>query len=148
MSEGLAPLVQPFRIDVPRSDLEQFGRRFEEAHWPDEMPPPGWDRGVPIAYLRDLAEHVSTYRSTDNTWSAARLNHEHGDLFAGTGYGPSPTEVAVFARDGSIRGVAERHHCVVRYSEYDRGGHSASMQAPDPLVADLLAFTEQLQETT
>jgi pimeloyl-ACP methyl ester carboxylesterase len=52
--------------------------------------------------------------------------------------------VAVFPGDGALRGLAERHHRVVRWTTYDRGGHFASLQAPDLLVADVQAFVRDL----
>jgi len=51
----------------------------------------------------------------------------------------------VFPGDTSIRTLAERSHDIVRWTEYDRGGYFASLQAPDLLVSDIRAFTRQLQ---
>ncbi|WP_225878033.1 hypothetical protein [Spongiactinospora rosea] len=51
-----------------------------------------------------------------------------------------PTGVADFAGDGAIRGLAELSNTVTHWSEYDRGGHFASLQAPDLLVADIHTF--------
>ncbi len=51
----------------------------------------------------------------------------------------------MFPGDTSIRTLAERSHDIVRWTEYDRGGHFASLQAPDLLVSDIRAFTRQLQ---
>ncbi|WP_342774439.1 hypothetical protein [Actinocorallia herbida] len=50
-----------------------------------------------------------------------------------------PTGVAVFPGDPGVRRVAERENHVVRWSEFDRGGHFAAMEAPDLLVADVRA---------
>ncbi|MFI5783437.1 epoxide hydrolase family protein [Nocardia sp. NPDC051570] len=51
-----------------------------------------------------------------------------------------PTGVAIFPGSTVIRGVAEKQHTVVHWSEYDRGGHFASMEAPDLLIEDLRGF--------
>ncbi|MBI1758318.1 MAG: hypothetical protein HYR62_03705 [Actinobacteria bacterium] len=51
-----------------------------------------------------------------------------------------PTGVAVFARDIGIRRFAERTNIIVHWSEFDRGGHFAALQAPDLLVGDVRAF--------
>ncbi|GAA2225025.1 alpha/beta fold hydrolase [Streptomyces amakusaensis] len=64
--------MRPFRVDIPESDLDDLRRRLAAARWPDEIPGAGWDRGVPVAYLRELAE----YWRTEFDWRAAeaRLN--------------------------------------------------------------------------
>ena len=53
-----------------------------------------------------------------------------------------PTAVAVFPGDATIRSLAERSHSVVEWTEYDRGGHFASLQAPDILIDDIRAIFE------
>lgn len=53
--------MRPFRIEVPQSDLDDLKRRIAATRWPDdEIPGVGWDRGVPIEYLRELAEYWRT----------------------------------------------------------------------------------------
>lgn len=53
--------------------------------------------------------------------------------------------MAVFAEDFAIRGYAEQANNIVRWSEFDRGGHFAAMEAPDLLVADARAFFRGLR---
>jgi pimeloyl-ACP methyl ester carboxylesterase len=48
-----------------------------------------------------------------------------------------PTGVAVFPTDPAVRSLLERTHRIVHWSEFDRGGHFAAMEAPDLLVQDL-----------
>jgi hypothetical protein len=64
--------IQSFRIDVPESDVELLRDRLASARWPQELPGIGWDRGMPQAELRELAE----YWRTGFDWRAqeARLN--------------------------------------------------------------------------
>lgn len=64
--------MRPFRIDIPDSALDDLKRRLAATRWPDEIPGLGWSRGVPVAYLKDLAE----YWRTSYDWRAAeaRLN--------------------------------------------------------------------------
>jgi microsomal epoxide hydrolase len=52
-----------------------------------------------------------------------------------------PTAVAVMPHDiGSpIRRMAERTNNIVRWTEFDRGGHFAAMEEPDLVVVDLRA---------
>jgi pimeloyl-ACP methyl ester carboxylesterase len=64
--------IRPFRIDVPQADLDDLRDRLERTRWPDELPGVGWNYGVPLAYLRELAD----YWRTGYDWRAqeARLN--------------------------------------------------------------------------
>ncbi len=64
--------IRPFRIRVPEDDLDDLHERLGRTRWPDELPGVGWDDGVPLAYLRELAE----YWRTAYDWRAheARLN--------------------------------------------------------------------------
>ncbi|MDQ7907129.1 epoxide hydrolase [Phytohabitans sp. ZYX-F-186] len=49
--------MESFRIDVPQADLDDLRRRLDATRWPDELPGVGWTRGVPVAYLKELADH-------------------------------------------------------------------------------------------
>jgi pimeloyl-ACP methyl ester carboxylesterase len=59
--------MQPFRIAVPQADLDDLNRRIAATRWPDELPGVGWERGVPLAYLRELAD----YWRAEYDWRAA-----------------------------------------------------------------------------
>ncbi|GAA3071201.1 epoxide hydrolase family protein [Streptosporangium carneum] len=59
--------MKPFRIDIPQADLDDLRRRIADTRWPDELGETGWERGVPLGYLRELAE----YWRTDYDWRAA-----------------------------------------------------------------------------
>ena len=64
--------IRPFRIDVPQEDLDDLAGRLARTSWPTELPGTGWESGVPLAYLRDLAE----FWLTEYDWRAqeAALN--------------------------------------------------------------------------
>lgn len=85
---------------------------------------------------------VSVFWLTQTAGSAARMYLEAGTEAWGTRPAPSPvpTAVAKFAGDRAVRALAERSHTVTRWTAYPCGGHFASLQAPDELVADLRAF--------
>jgi epoxide hydrolase len=93
-----------------------------------------------------ILTNVSLYWLTGTAGSAARLYKE-----AAASWGRKvrrstvPTGVAVFPGDSTVRTFAEREHNVVRWTEYDRGGHFAAMQAPDLLVEDIRAFFRQVR---
>jgi pimeloyl-ACP methyl ester carboxylesterase len=52
--------IRPFRIEIPQSDLDDLRDRLARARWPRQLPGEGWSRGVPVGYLRDLAEYWRT----------------------------------------------------------------------------------------
>lgn len=59
--------MHPFRIEIPQADLDDLRRRLADTRWPDALPDVGWDRGVPPAYLMELAD----YWRTEFDWRAA-----------------------------------------------------------------------------
>jgi pimeloyl-ACP methyl ester carboxylesterase len=52
--------VRPFRIQVPQADLDALNDRLDHTRWPDELPDVGWTYGVPVGYLKGLAEYWRT----------------------------------------------------------------------------------------
>lgn len=54
------PEITPFRIDIPQSDLDDLRNRLARTRWPGELPDVGWSRGVPLGYLKELAEYWRT----------------------------------------------------------------------------------------
>jgi pimeloyl-ACP methyl ester carboxylesterase len=54
------PEINAFHIDVPQADLDDLNRRLDATRWPDELPGVGWSYGVPVGYLRELADHWRT----------------------------------------------------------------------------------------
>jgi len=64
--------IRPFRIEIPQAVLDDLGDRLARTRWPDELPGVDWSRGVPLAYLKELAEHWRT-RYDWRQWEA-RLN--------------------------------------------------------------------------
>ena len=49
--------VRPFTIDVPQAALEDLRRRLAATRWPPDAPVPGWERGVPLGYLKRLSAY-------------------------------------------------------------------------------------------
>ncbi len=64
--------MRPYRIDIPQADLDDLQRRLADTRWPDELPGVGWARGVPLGYLKELAEYWRT--AYDWRKAEARLN--------------------------------------------------------------------------
>src|SRR5919106_975519 len=71
-TDGAGADISPFCIQVPEGDLEDLRQRLARTRWPDELPGVGWDDGVPLGYLRELAEYWRI--SYDWREHEARLN--------------------------------------------------------------------------
>jgi pimeloyl-ACP methyl ester carboxylesterase len=104
-----------------------------------------WDPGAGVQPPVDrdaVLTDVTVFWLTQTAGSAARMYLEAGTEAWGTRPAPSPvpTAVATFAGDRAVRALAERSHTITRWTEHDCGGHFASLQAPDELVADIRAF--------
>jgi pimeloyl-ACP methyl ester carboxylesterase len=64
--------ITPFRIDIPQADLDDLHDRLARTRWPAQLPGVGWNRGVPVDHLKELAD----YWRTGHDWRAreAELN--------------------------------------------------------------------------
>ena len=64
--------LRPFRIDIPDADLDDLRERLARTRWPEGPDGDDWRAGVPVGYLRGLAD----YWRTGFDWRAqeARLN--------------------------------------------------------------------------
>ena len=47
--------IEPFRIQIPEAELADLRERLARTRWSAEIPGAGWERGVPVGYLRELA---------------------------------------------------------------------------------------------
>jgi epoxide hydrolase len=52
--------IQPFNIAIQEADLDDLRDRLARTRWPNQLPGVGWSRGVPVDYLKDLAEYWRT----------------------------------------------------------------------------------------
>jgi microsomal epoxide hydrolase len=60
VSEGSSPHeaeIRPFRIDIPQAGLDDLRARLDRTRWPDQLPGAGWDYGIPLDYVKELAEY-------------------------------------------------------------------------------------------
>ena len=64
--------AQPFEVSMPQGTLDDLHDRLARTRWPDELPGVGWSRGVPLGYLKELAEYWRT--TYDWQWWEAKLN--------------------------------------------------------------------------
>lgn len=64
--------IRAFEVAIPQSDLDDLAERLAKTRWPDDLAGAGWSRGVPVDYLKRVAE----YWRTSFDWRAQerRLN--------------------------------------------------------------------------
>lgn len=89
----------------------------------------------------DILTDVSITWFTGTGGSAGRLYKESSAEWD-TPAEPArtPTGVAVFPGDSTVRRYAEQAHHVVHWTEFPEGGHYAALRSPRELAADVTAF--------
>jgi pimeloyl-ACP methyl ester carboxylesterase len=128
--------------DSPSGLLAWIVEKFQE--WSDpaaQLPEDAVDRD------RILTD-VSIYWFTATAGSAAHTYYERFNdpaMRAPRERSAVPTAVAVFTTDVSVRPFADKVSNVVRWTEFDRGGHFAALEAPDLLTADVREFFRSLR---
>jgi epoxide hydrolase len=125
--------------DSPVGQLAWIVEKFKEWTNSAEVPEDAVDRDR-------LLTNVMLYWLTGTANSSARLYYENMHA-SSWGQQPSttPIGVAVFAEDYAIRRYGERSNNIVHWSEFDRGGHFAAMEAPDLFVRDVRTFFRDLR---
>jgi epoxide hydrolase len=140
--QGTRPQTVAYGLtDSPVGQLAWIVEKFKD--WTDpsaELPEDAVDRD-------QLLTNVGIYWLTGTARSTANSYYERFHdpaMWAPRERSTVPTGVAVFPTDVAIRRFAERTGTVVHWSEFDRGGHFAAMEAPDLLTEDVRAFFRQL----
>lgn len=122
--------------DSPAGLLAWFAERYRDLTGTADLPDDAVGTDAVLT-------NASVYWLTGTAGSAAHSYYERFHDRAGwerDGRSPVPTAVAVFPTDHAIRPFAERAHTIVRWTEFERGGHFPALEAPDLLAADLRAF--------
>jgi len=47
--------IEEFRIDIPQAELDDLRERLARTRWPDQLPGVGWDYGIALDDVRELA---------------------------------------------------------------------------------------------
>jgi pimeloyl-ACP methyl ester carboxylesterase len=123
--------------DSPAGLLAWIVEKFQEWTNPAALLPED-------AVDRDrILTDVSIYWFTATAGSAAHTYYERFNdpsMWMPQERSTVPTAVAVFPTDISVRPFASKTSNIVRWSEFDRGGHFAALEAPDLLTADIREF--------
>jgi microsomal epoxide hydrolase len=52
--------IQPFLINIGQADLDDLRARLARTRWPDQLPGTGWDYGIALEAVQELAEYWRT----------------------------------------------------------------------------------------
>ena len=124
--------------DSPVGQLAWIADKFHD--WTD----PAADLPEDAVDLDQLLTNITLYWLTGTGASSAHQYRAVRDEPAAE-RSEVPTGVAVFPTDPAVRPLLERAHRIVHWSEFDRGGHFAAMEAPDLLVQDVREFFRSLR---
>jgi microsomal epoxide hydrolase len=121
--------------DSPVAQLAWVVDAFK--NWTDsrDLPEEAVDRDT-------MLTNIMLYWLTGTAGSSARLYQESfGTFMAPARPSTVPTAVALFPRDIAlpVRRIAEQSNNIVRWTTYERGGHFASLEVPDLVLADVRA---------
>jgi pimeloyl-ACP methyl ester carboxylesterase len=130
--------------DSPVGQLAWIIEKFKEWTDSDEVPEEAIDRDR-------LLTNVTLYWLTGTAGSSADIYYQaahSGTPMSAPGQRSEvPTAVALFPRDifPPVRSLAERTDNIVRWTEFERGGHFAAMEEPDLLISDIREFFRDLR---
>jgi pimeloyl-ACP methyl ester carboxylesterase len=126
--------------DSPVGQLAWIVEKFKEWTYPTTA--------LPEQSLRRdrILTNVMIYWLTGTGASSAQIYYESMHANSWSSEQPTtPTGVAAFAEDVSIRRFSEQSNNIVHWSDFDRGGHFAAMEAPDLFSGDVRAFFKQVR---
>ncbi|WP_028778810.1 epoxide hydrolase family protein [Shimazuella kribbensis] len=158
--------VEKTRLErLQRFMSEHFGFNFIQSHRPQTLAYGISDS--PIGLLTWISELFTSfgdaidavdrdsfltnflvYWFTGTAASSIRLYYENShdpNAWAPKINSRVPTGVAVFSEDVAIRRYAEQTNTIVRWTDYDMGGHYAVLEIPDVWINDVVSFFQELR---
>jgi pimeloyl-ACP methyl ester carboxylesterase len=69
--------MKPFSVNIAQADLDDLHERLRRTRWTREIAGQGWSRGVPLDYLKGLAD----YWLNDFDWRAAEAEYNRYPQF-------------------------------------------------------------------
>jgi pimeloyl-ACP methyl ester carboxylesterase len=104
--------------------------------------------GTSLVSRDQILTEVSLYWFTNSSAAAGRYHYEEANAGTEPAVNDAPTGVAVFADDfKTIRPLAERDNTnIVHWSNFDQGGHFASLERPEVVAGDITKFFTGLRD--
>ncbi|MGG1515643.1 epoxide hydrolase family protein [Paenibacillus oryzisoli] len=59
-AEKNAKAIRPYRLETPQAALDDLTYRLTHTRWPDELPGAGWQYGVPLPFIKEMADYWCT----------------------------------------------------------------------------------------
>jgi len=119
--------VEPFKIQVPDSVLDDLKSRLERTSWPEELPGTDWDYGSNLGYVKELVEYWRTkfdWRGQENLINS--FSHFKTDVdglgihfIHEKGKGPNPMPLVI---THGWPGTFFEMHKIIPSSSQRRGG--------------------------
>jgi pimeloyl-ACP methyl ester carboxylesterase len=102
--------------------------------------------GTSLVTPEQILAEVTLYWFTNSSAAAGRYHYEEAHAGVEPVQNHAPTGVAVFSDDfKTIRPLAERDNTnIVHWSNFETGGHYASLERPEELTADVRTFFRNL----
>jgi pimeloyl-ACP methyl ester carboxylesterase len=143
--QGTRPQTLAYALnDSPVGQLAWIVDKFKEwTHPSTELPE--------HAISRDrMLTNATIYWLTGTGASSAHLYYESNRWQPSLASGPlaTPLGVAAFAEDIAIRRYGEQMYNIVHWSDFDRGGHFAALEAPDLFAGDVRTFFRGLRNAS
>ncbi|MGY4962219.1 epoxide hydrolase family protein [Streptomyces sp. 900105245] len=113
MTSSPAESIEPFRLSVPQSDLDDLYDRLDRTRWPAELPGAGWEYGVPAGYLRDLVRywrHTYDWRAAEaelNRWPQFTTTIDGANVHFAEVRSPEPDATALVLTHGWPGSIVE-----------------------------------------
>src|SRR5689334_2497455 len=93
--------VQPFKMNVPQSVLDELQKRLARTRWTDEVEGAGWDYGTNLGYMKEVADywqHKYDWRKQEAAlnafnWFKAEIGGKEISFIHERGKGPNPTPI-------------------------------------------------------
>jgi pimeloyl-ACP methyl ester carboxylesterase len=126
--------------DSPVGQLAWIVEKFKEWTDSEKAPEDAVDRDY-------LLTNVMLYWLTNTAGSSARFYYEFAHSSSRPAPSSTPTAVAVFPHDIAppVRTLAGRFDNIVRWTEFECGGHFAALEQPELLTGDVRAFFRTLR---
>ena len=85
--ESIVTNLKPHKLAIPAQDIAALQERLTKARWPVEVEPESWERGIPGAYLRQLADRWAEFdwagqEERINRYEQVLFTHEGQDIHA------------------------------------------------------------------
>jgi pimeloyl-ACP methyl ester carboxylesterase len=137
--------IQPFKIAIPQSTLDDLHERLARTRWPDEVSGAGWDYGTNLDYLRSLVaywQHEYDWRAQEamlNSFSHFRTDIDGLGIHFIREHGKGPRPMPIILTHGWPGSFCEMLKVIPMLADPERHGGKAE-DAFDVIVPSLPGY--------